>query len=98
MEMTKLQDDWDEDDWDRSDDFLADLLAPDEEPSEQGEHLHVLSRVNGWSVALAVTSNVLLVVLAIATGATLIGMAACGAVGVSSWLLVVAEVLSVRRL
>jgi len=58
----------------------------------------VLTRINGWSAILALTSNLLLVLLAIATGPTMVGAVACGAVGLTSWLLVVAEILSIRRL
>ena len=59
---------------------------------------HVLSRVNGGSVLLAATSNVVLLLAVLVTGATTVGLVAFGAVGVISWLLVVAEILSVRRL
>jgi hypothetical protein len=58
----------------------------------------VLTRINGWSLVLALTANLLLVLLAVATGPTMVGVAACGAVGVTSWLLILAEILSVRRL
>ena len=71
----------------------------DDRPSgRRREQRHVLSRVNGWSLLLAVTSNVLLLLLVMVTGASLIGLVAFGAIGVMSWLLVIAEILSVRRL
>lgn len=100
MEMTEGRT---EDAWDRlSRRLFADTDAGDDEvdggEDESGEERNVLSRVNGWSLLLAVIANVLLLLLVLVTGATMIGLVACGAIGLTSWLLVVAEILSVRRL
>jgi hypothetical protein len=55
-------------------------------------------RVIGWSLGVVALSNVALIFIALFTGMSAIGLVACAALGLSSWLLVVAEILSVRQI
>lgn len=55
-------------------------------------------RFLGWSIVFVGVSNVGLIIVALVVGMSPIGLAACAALATSSWLLVVAELLSLRRL
>ncbi len=55
-------------------------------------------RLLGWSLVFAVGSNLGLIVTALVVGLSPISLMACAALALSSWLLVVAELLSLRRL
>lgn len=46
----------------------------------------------GWSLLIATVSNVILGAVAIATGATLVGIVACSALSIATCLLVLAEI------
>lgn len=46
----------------------------------------------GWSLLIATVANVFLGVIAISTGATLVGVVACSALSIATCLLVVAEI------
>lgn len=48
----------------------------------------------GWSLLIATAATVLLGLTAIASGATMVGVVACGGMGVACLALVVAEILS----
>jgi len=55
-------------------------------------------RLLGWSIVFVGGSNVGLIIIALVVGMSPIGLLACAALALSSWLLVVAELLSLRRL
>ncbi len=55
-------------------------------------------RFLGWSIVFVAGSNIGLIVIALVVGMSPIGLLACAALALSSWLLVVAELLSLRRL
>ena len=54
-------------------------------------------RFVGWSLAIVAGSNLGLVAIVLLMGMSPIGLAASAIFGLLSWMLVVAEILSVRR-
>lgn len=55
-------------------------------------------RLIGWSLVFVGASNAAMVAIVIVVGMSTVGLVACAAFALSSWLLVLAEVLAIRRL
>ncbi|MEM9562632.1 MAG: hypothetical protein AAGA93_08460 [Actinomycetota bacterium] len=55
-------------------------------------------RLRGWSLIFVTAANLVLVLSVTVVGLSLVGIVACAALALVSWILVLAEALSLRRL